>query len=377
MLPLPTGRPTFCIIDHEALRWNFRQIRQKVGPKIKILSMVKANAYGHGATAIAKTLAVEGGDIFGVATLEEGVELRAAGIGQPILVLAGTYVEQVDQFLKNNLIPVVHEPETLRSLERAVRGQGTTLNIHLEVDTGMGRTGFLAAEVDLWVAELTKLKALRIDGVFSHFSDAESANEIYSENQLRNFLSVIKRLNSVGITPPLVHMAKSAAVLTVPDSHFAMVRPGLALYGIYPSPQLSQEIALKPVLSWKTRILQLKRVPEGTHLGYGRTFVTSRESLIGTLPLGYADGYPRVLSNRAVVLVGGGRAPVAGRISMDLTTIDVTDIDGVQRGDEVVLIGRQGDETISADEMASWANTISYEILTSIGARVPRIHHNS
>lgn len=377
MLPLPTGRPTFCIIDHEALRWNFRQIRQKVGPKIKILSMVKANAYGHGATAIAKTLAAEGGDLFGVATLEEGVELRAAGIRQPILVLGGAYVEQVDQFLENNLTPVVHEPETLRSLERAVQSQDTTLNIHLEVDTGMGRTGFLAAEVDLWVAELTKLKALRIDGVFSHFSDAESANEIYSENQLRNFLSVIKRLNSVGITPPLVHMAKSAAVLTVPDSHFAMVRPGLALYGIYPSPQLSQEIALKPVLSWKTRILQLKRVPEGTHLGYGRTFVTSRESLIGTLPLGYADGYPRVLSNRAVVLVGGGRAPVAGRISMDLTTIDVTDIDGVQRGDEVVLIGRQGDETISADEMASWANTISYEILTSIGARVPRIHHNS
>jgi alanine racemase len=377
MLTVPTGRPTFCVIDHEALRWNFRQIRQKVGPKIKILSMVKANAYGHGATAVAKTLAAEGGDVFGVATLEEGVELRAAGIRQPIIVLAGAYIEQVDQFLQSNLSPVVHESETLRNLERAVQSQGATLNIHLEVDTGMGRTGFLAAEVDLWLAELMKLKALRIAGVFSHFSDAESANEIYSKNQLRDFLSIIKRLHSVGITPPQVHMAKSAAILTVPDSHFGMVRPGLALYGIYPSPQLSQEIALKPVLSWKTRILQLKRVPEGTHLGYGRTFVTKRESLIGTLPLGYADGYQRLFSNRAVVLVRGGRAPVAGRISMDLTTIDVTDIDGVQQGDDVVLIGRQRDETISADEMASWANTISYEILTSIGARVPRIHHNS
>src|SRR5438132_9899304 len=222
MLTVPLGRPTFCVIDHEALRWNFRQIRQKVGPKIKILSMVKANAYGHGATAVAKTLAAEGGDVFGVATLEEALELRVAGIRQPIIVLAGAYIEQVDQFLENNLTPVVHEPETLRSLERAIQSQDTTLNIHLEVDTGMGRTGFLAAEVDLWLAELTKLKALRIDGVFSHFSDAESANEIYSENPLRDFLFVIKRLNSVGITPPLVHMAKSAAVLTVTDSHFAM-----------------------------------------------------------------------------------------------------------------------------------------------------------
>jgi alanine racemase len=376
MLTLPSGRPTCCLIDHEALRWNFRQIREKVGPKVKILAMVKANAYGHGAPAIAKTLAAAGGDVFGVATLEEGIELRGAGILQPILVVAGVYVEQVSQFLEHGLTPVVHELETLRRLESAVRGKGASLNIHLEVDTGMGRTGFLAHDIDLWLAELTKLKALSIEGVFSHFSDAETANEEYSENQLRNFLSGINRFHGAGITPALVHMAKSAALLTVPASHFTMVRPGLALYGIYPSPQLSSEIALKPVLSWKTRILQLKRVPEGASLGYGRMFVTKRNSLIATLPLGYADGYHRILSNGAVVLIRGRRAPVAGRISMDLTTIDVTDIDEVQQGDEVILIGRQGDETISADEMASWANTISYEILTSIGARVPRIHHN-
>ncbi len=377
MLTPPPGRPTFCCIDLEALRSNFRRIKEKVGPQVKVLSMVKANAYGHGAIAVAQTLADEGTDAFGVATLEEAVELRQATIRQPIVVLAGTYVEQSDQFLEHGLTPVIHELETLRSLEAAIQRQSATLAIHLEVDTGMGRTGFLAAGLDLWLAELRKLKALRIEGVFSHFSDAESANETYSENQVRNFLSVITSLRNAGVTPSLVHMAKSAAVLTVPDSYYDMVRPGLALYGIYPSPQLSQEIALRPVLSWKTRIFQLKRVPEGTSLGYGRTFVTRRESLIGTLPVGYADGYQRSLSNRAVVLVRGGRAPVAGRISMDLTTIDVTDIDGVQQGDEVILLGRQGDVTISADEMASWANTISYEILTSIGARVPRIYHNS
>jgi len=377
MLTPPPGRPTFCCIDLEALRSNFRRIKEKVGPQVKVLSMVKANAYGHGAIAVAQTLADEGTDAFGVATLEEAVELRQATIRQPIVVLAGTYVEQSDQFLEHGLTPVIHELETLRSLEAAIQRQSATLAIHLEVDTGMGRTGFLAAGLDLWLAELRKLKALRIEGVFSHFSDAESANEAYSENQVRNFLSVITSLRNAGVTPSLVHMAKSAAVLTVPDSYYDMVRPGLALYGIYPSPQLSQEIALRPVLSWKTRILQLKRVPEGTSLGYGRIFVTRRESLIGTLPVGYADGYQRSLSNRAVVLVRGRRAPVAGRISMDLTTIDVTDIDGVQQGDEVILLGRQGDVTISADEMASWANTISYEILTSIGARVPRIHNNS
>jgi alanine racemase len=339
--------------------------------------MVKANAYGHGAIRVAQTLAVEGTDAFGVATLEEALELRQAKIRQPIILLAGTYPEQSDEFIKHGLIPVVHDLDTLKTLEAAMERQSASLPIHLEIDTGMGRTGFLAAGANLWIPELQKLKALKIDGVFSHFADAESADEPYSINQVRDFQSIITSLRNAGIDPPLIHMAKSAALVTVPDSHFAMVRPGLALYGMYPAQPLLTEIELKPVLSWKTRVLQLKRVPKGTSLGYGRTFVTKRESLIATLPVGYADGYHRVLSNRGCVLVRGCRAPVAGRVSMDLTTIDVTDIDGTKQGDEVVLIGRQDDETISADEMASWVNTISYEILTSIGARVPRIHQNS
>jgi alanine racemase len=377
MLTVPQGRPTFCFIDLDALRWNFRQIRSKAGTQVKVLAMVKANAYGHGAQAVAEALAAEGSDAFGVATVEEALELRQSGIRQPIIVLAGVYREQVDKFLENRLTPVVHEIQTLRSVEAAVQSRGARLNIHLEVDTGMGRTGFLADDIDLWLPELTKLKALRLEGVFSHFSDAESANERYTQYQLRNFLSVIQRLRGAGISPPLVHMAKSAAIVTVPASHFAMVRPGLALYGIYPSPACSKEITLKPVLSWKTRILQLKQVPEGSSLGYGRTFATRRESLIATLPVGYGDGYQRILSNQAVVLVRSARAPVVGRISMDLTMIDVTDIGETNQGDEVVLLGRQGDAEISADEMAAWSNTISYEILTSIGARVPRIYYNS
>jgi alanine racemase len=292
-------------------------------------------------------------------------------------VVAGSYPEQAGQFLENRLTPVLHDTQALKRFEALVKNRRETLNLHLEIDTGMGRTGLIAADFERWLPELKKLKALKLEGVFSHFSDAESSNEEFTENQLRIFLSIIERLRNAGISPPLLHMAKSAALITVPSSHLTMVRPGLALYGLYPSPDLSVEIALKPVLGWHTRILQLKQVPKGFSLGYGRTFVTARESLIATLPVGYADGYHRLLSNRAVVLVRGARVPVVGRVSMDLTMVDVTDIAGVQPGDEVVLLGRQGDQEITADEMAGWTNTISYEILTSIGARVPRIYQNA
>jgi alanine racemase len=370
------GRPTLCFVDLSTLRENFRQIKKKVGPKVKILSMVKANAYGHGAPAVARALAAEGSDAFGVATLEEGIELRQAGIRQPIIVMAGVYLEQLDLFLQNDLIPVLHELETLRALEKTLAGQGMTLPIHLEIDTGMGRLGFLDSKISDWLPELGKLKALKLEGVFSHFSDGETANEAYTENQLKSFLSVTERLSRAAFVPSIVHMAKSGTIITVPESHLAMVRPGLILYGIYPSTDVTKDIRLKPVLSWKTRVLQLRKLPRGSSIGYGRTFKTTRDSLIATLPVGYADGYHRLFSNRACVLVRGGRAPVVGRVSMDLTTVDVTDIRKVQQGDEVVLLGRQGDAEISADEMAAWANTISYEILTSIGVRVPRIHQN-
>ena len=377
MPTIPNGRPTLCTIDLAALRWNLRQARAKVGAQVKILSMVKANAYGHGAPAVARVLAEEGSDGFGVATLEEGVELRQAGIGKPILVVAGIYVEQLDQFFENKLTPVVHDLESLRRLENAVQARGTTMNVHLKIDTGMGRIGFLAAEIDSWLAELKKLRALQIEGVFSHFSTAEDVAGDFTRAQLVTFSNQVQRLRAEGIAPPLVHLANSAATITLPAAYFDMVRPGIMLYGIYPSAAMANQTELKPVLSWQTRIVQLKKVPAGTSISYGQTFVTERESFIATLPVGYADGYSRLLSNRGAALVRGRRAPVAGRVCMDLTMLDVTAIANVQQGDEVVLLGRQGDAEITADEMAGWANTISYEVLTSIAARVPRIHHNS
>jgi alanine racemase len=376
MTTTPPGRPTLCIIDHRALRWNFKQIRALVGARVQILSMVKANGYGHGAVAVAQTLADAGTSAFGVATVEEGIELRRARIKQPILVLAGVYLKQLEQFLQFHLTPVVHEIATVKALDKQLQELKATLPVEFEVDTGMGRIGFPAVDIDTWLPALAKLKSVKLRGVFSHFSDAETANERYTQKQLASFNQVLNRFAQAKVIHRSSHMAKSAALITEPAAHFAMVRPGLILYGMYPAPALKKQIDLKPVLKWKTRIIQLKRVASGTPIGYGRTFVTKRNSLIATLPVGYADGYRRLFSNRAQVLVGGKRAPVVGRVSMDLTTIDVTDIRNIQQGDEVVLLGGQDGAEIGADEIAGWANTISYEIFTSIGARVPRIHVN-
>ncbi len=377
MTPLPKGRPTFCTIDLAALRWNFRQVRKKVGPGVKIFSVVKADAYGHGARRIAGALAKAGSDGFGVATLEEGIELREAGIRAPILILAGVYPDQLAEILRYRLTPVLYDSATLERLERKLRRRGASLGFHLKVDTGMGRIGLLASEIDSWLPKLSGLKALRCAGLFSHFSHAESEDKEYTRRQLAIFIGVVERLRRAGLCPPLIHMALSAAVVTLPASYFGMVRPGLILYGIYPAPAMTKRIVLRPVLSWKTRVLQVQNLPKGSSISYGRTFVTKRKSRIATLPVGYADGYHRLLSNRGTVLVWGKRAPIVGRICMDLTMIDVTDIRGVKQGDEVVLLGEQGADQISADEMARWAETISYEILTSISARVPRIHHSS
>ncbi len=375
-LAFPRGRPTVCGIDHEALRWNLRQIREKIGSQVKILCMVKANGYGHGAVEISQSLASVGANAFGVATLEEAVQLRQAGIEVPVLVLAGVFPDQLDTFLEYKLTPVIHDVVSLRGLDQQSSDRQVQLRVHLKVDTGMGRLGFLAAEADQWIGDIKRSKSLQIEGVFSHFSHAESVQGDYTRKQLQIFKQVVEQLRSASVLPALVHLANSAATITLPEAYFDMVRPGLILYGVYPSAEMREQITLKPVLSWQTKILQLKKVPSGASISYGQTFITERESLIATLPLGYADGYPRLLSNRGEALVRGERAPIAGRVCMDLTMVDVTDIRNVRQGDEVVLLGRQGGAEITADEIAAWSNTISYEILTSIGTRVPRIHYN-
>ena len=376
MIKFLKGRPTHCRIDHAAVRWNLRQIKKTIGPRVKILSMVKANAYGHGAVEVARTLAKSGSDAFGVATVEEGIELRRAQITQPILVLAGVYLGQVDQFLRNRLTPVIHEAATLRALDKALRARKAKLKIQLEIDTGMGRIGFPTSEIDSWLPLVSQLKALTLDGVFSIFPMLKPPTKNTLRDSWRNFTkcSVVLRARKFFLPPATWQRAPRWSQFRHPISRWC--GRDLFFTACIQRRQIKKQIALKPVLSWRTRIIQLKRSPARTPIGYGRTFVTKRNSLIATLPVGYADGYRRLLSNHAVVLVRGKRAPVVGRVSMDLTTVDVTDIRKVQQGDEVVLLGRQGAAEISADEMAAWANTISYEIFTSIGARVPRIHIN-
>ena len=364
------------MIDLAALRWNFQQVKKIVGPTVRILSVVKADAYGHGACQVAKTLARAGSDGFGVATVEEGIELRESGLRSPILVLTAIYPGQLGQLIQHRLTPAISDLDTLRGLEKHLRKRSRSLNFHLKVDTGMGRLGLIHSEIESWLPELSRLKALKMEGVFSQLSHAEDEKGEYTRTQLKGFRRVVERLERAGCKPPLIHLANSAALIAFPSTHFTMVRPGLMLYGLYPSPEMARQLQLKPVLSWKTRVLQVKTLPAGASIGYGRSFVTKRESKIATLPVGYADGYHRLLSNRGAALVRGKRAPIVGRISMDLTMVDVTDIAGLTQGDEVVLLGRHGDDVITADEMAGWAETISYEILTSISARVPRVYHN-
>jgi alanine racemase len=374
MNSLIKGRPTFCTIDVNALRWNFEQARTKVGPAVRILSVVKANGYGHGACEVASVLEKAGCTAFGVATMEEGIELRRAEVQGLILVLAGVYPEQLDEMIAHRLTPALSDLEVMRQFNALATQRGLSLPFHLKVDTGMGRIGLPASEIESWLPQLRKLSALKLEGVFSHFSCAESVEGGYTRAQLELFKRVLQSLKRENSAPKHVHLANSAAVITLAEAHFNMARPGLMLYGVHPSAAMTSRISLKPALSWRTRITQLKQVPKGSSIGYGQTFVTQRESLIATLPVGYADGYHRLFSNRAAVLVRGQRAPVVGTVCMDLTMVDVTDIPSVQSGDEVVLLGVQDNASISATEMASWANTISYEIFTSIGARVPRVY---
>jgi alanine racemase len=373
----PKGRPTYCTIDLAALRWNFQQVRKLVGPRVKILSIIKANAYGHGAVEAAQALAQAGSNGFGVATVEEAIELRAAGVRGGLVVLTAVTPGQLDEFQKHNLTPAISDLKTLAAFDNLVFGKhGPALGFHLKIDSGMGRLGLRYSDVDAWLPAIVSLRGLRLEGIFSQLAHADGDAE-FTQAQVKNFETVVERLRAAGVAAPLLHLANSAGIIAAPGAHATMVRPGIMLYGCYPAPEMAQTVTLKPVLAWKTRIADVKELPAGASVGYGRTFTAKRNSRIAALPVGYADGYHRLLSNRGAVLVRGKRAPIAGRISMDLTMIDVTDIAEVAQGDEVVLIGRQGEETISADEVAGCAETISYEVLTSVSARVPRVHLNS
>jgi alanine racemase len=363
------GRPTIAWIDAEALRSNFARIRASVPPAVAILAVVKADAYGHGASLVAPLLAAAGADLFGVATLEEGVELREAGIVQPIVVLAGAARDEAAEAAARGLGVAVFDARLARDLAVALGER--ELAVHVKLDTGMTRLGAMPEDLPALIGALRDCPRLRVEGVFSHFGDADSVGTPFADRQIRAFRDGVGMLRAAGFAPRWVHLANSVATLTRPESFGNLVRPGIILYGVPPA--AAEPGGWRQVMHLRTRVWQVKSVPAGCPVSYGQTFVTRRPSRIAVLPVGYADGYDRRLSNRGQVLIHEQRAPIVGRVCMDFAMADVTDVPQADAGDEVVLWGDQGSANLSVTEVAEWQGSIAYEVLTRVGKRVPRI----
>ncbi|HEY0407858.1 MAG TPA: alanine racemase [Pyrinomonadaceae bacterium] len=368
-------RPTWAEINLDALASNFHAVRERVGAGVKVMAVVKADAYGHGATRCARRLASEGADWFGVALPEEGIELRRAGIEQPILSLGGCWPGQERACLQHAIVPVVYRLEMAEALDRAAQAAGVRAVIHVKIDTGMGRLGVRYDAAREFFDALRRFQHLRLDGVMTHFAAADDPQrDCFTEEQAAHFNNAVEMIRELGFQPAYQDMANSAATFAHPSAWGNMVRPGGVLYGLWRDvlPQLSEPPQLRPVMAVRSRIALLKRVPKGETLGYGCTFEASRETLVATLPIGYNDGYARALSNRGRVIVRGVYAAVIGRVSMDLTLVDVTDVANVAVGDQVTLLGEDGTLAVTAEEIAKMAATLSYEITCGISRRVPR-----
>ncbi len=366
-------RPTAAVIDLGALEHNYREVVRRAEGR-KILAVVKAQAYGHGAVPVSRHLLSLGADMLGVALVEEGIELRSAGIDAPILLMGSMFPEQAEAAVELRLTPAVYSIAVARALSEAAQKLKTTVPVHVKIDTGMGRIGIAPEHGLAFMMELRRLPGIDVQGLMTHFADADLREKGFASKQMELFERLLQDLDAAHITLPLRHAANSAAILDFHRALFTMVRPGLMLYGYNPLEKGLDDRGLEPVMSLVTRIAYIKKVASGVPISYGRTFVTKRESIIATLPIGYADGYSRGLSNRGDALVRGARVQVVGRVCMDMTMVDVTGVAGVSEGDEVVLIGRQGAERITASDLAEKTGTIPYEVLCGISSRVPRIY---
>lgn len=367
---LPFYRPTWVEIDHARLKSNYEQIARIAAPR-SILCVVKANAYGHGLVNVSKTLAKCGAKFFGITSLEEALTLKKAGSKVPALILGNIFpFENLETAIRNKVRITLASVEAARMCDHYARKMGKKVYAHAKIDSGMGRIGVNVANGLKFIQEIRQFKTIILEGLYTHFSDS-SEDVPFTQLQLEQFSKLVASLKSHGIEIPYVHCDNSGAILKYPEPHFTLVRPGLSLYGI--SPVKQDRAQLQPILTWKSRIVYLKGVPPNTPISYARTFITHRKSKIATAAFGYADGFRRSFSNKAQVLVNGKRVPVLGRVTMDMTMLDVTDLPGVRVGDEVVIIGTQDGQTISVWELADWAGTSPYEILCGITARVPRV----
>ena len=375
---------TWAEVNLTAIKSNAQAIRKYIqhsgatSSDVHLIAVIKADAYGHGAIPVAQALQDETA-MFAVATVEEAIELRDAGIETPILVLFNAAADEAEVIVRYQLIPSVCESTLCKELSYVARTLNQCVRVHVDVDTGMNRSGVRYTDAARFVQWLTSQCGIVVQGIFTHFATADEADKNYAHLQLDRFESVISELSHLNLRPPMVHAANSAATLTLPDSHFDAVRVGLSLYGIHPIPDHRVTDALhatllRPSLSWKSRVIHVHDAGPGESVGYGRTYKTNRPMRLATLQVGYADGYARSLSNLGEALIGGIRRRSAGGICMDGTVFEINPPGDVSIGDEAVLIGMQGAEEIAVDQVAAWAGTISYEILTGIGKRVRRVY---
>lgn len=364
-------RPTKAIISLKAIKNNIGQIRKKIGKDIKILACVKTDAYGHGIERVSKAIQKEV-DYFGIASVNEGIFLRKIGIKRPVLILNCILPEETGPVVKHNLSQTICSMEVASALDREALKNKKKAKVHIDIDTGMGRIGLKAPEAVDFIKKIKELKNLQIEGISTHFPSADESDKNFTHRQIEILEKLSKEIEANGIKIPLKHTANSAAVLGFPKSYFNMVRPGLMMYGYYPSVNFQKIAELESAFSLTTRIVCLRKLPEGSTISYGRTYTTKLPSLIATLPIGYGEGYTRALSNKSEVIIRGKKAPVVGRVCMDQTMVDVTKISGVKLGDEVVLIGKQKDTKITVEEIAESAGTIPYEIVCMIGKNVKR-----
>jgi alanine racemase len=367
------GRPTVAEIDLDALRWNYHALKAAASDS-ELMVVVKADGYGHGATIVSRVLAAEGCRHFGVATIDEARELRAAGLDARIFLQAGFFADQAREIVDLDLTPFVFHPSLLAPLEHAAMAAGRErFPIHVKVDTGATRLGVLPSDLDALIDALRAAPTLELEGLCTLLANAGDPTSKVTDSQMAVFRDALASLSEAGFKPKIAHVANSAALVLRDDSHLDLARPGLAIYGLPPVAAVREKIELRPVMTFKTRLMQVKKVRAGAGIGYGHTFVTDRESVIGVLPVGYADGYKRGLQHGGEVLIRGRRAPVVGAVSMDLTTIDVTDVPDAEVGDEVILWGGTGEAMISVNDVARLVQTISYEMLCTVGKRVPRV----
>ncbi|GAB4301017.1 MAG: alanine racemase [Ignavibacteriaceae bacterium] len=365
-------RPTRVEVDLNCIRDNYIQVLKLVGNR-KIMPVLKANAYGHGLIKIAEFMQELKVDYLGVAVLEEGILLRKRGIRLPILVLGGIWGNQIPLFIKYDLTMTASSIDKLMQIEQYAASVDKVVKVHLKIDTGMERIGVHYYNADKFLEETLKCRHVEVEGIYSHFANSESTDLSYTRLQLERFLEVVSFYKKHSLPVPLRHIANSGAILQLPDSYLDMVRPGIMIYGVYPSQEIKSSFELKAALRWKSLVVYFKVIKPGHPVGYGSSWQSDIPVRAVTIPVGYGDGYFRSMSDKAKVIINGKKYPVIGKISMDQIVVNIGD-DSAYNGDEVILLGSEGSETISCEDLAEWAGTIPYEILTNINTRVPRVY---